>query len=251
MAATAQPPAGLCGSQRPCATTTAAARAMRSSCCGRGRAQSSTAPGERSANDRPREEIPDVGGRRREAARRGDERDRDRQIFDATRRLHLDRRAPEIVVDDLAQNRGLICKADKNLADQILRPNPLLRGERPSRRKGRPTRGEGASAPFLQEPLQRIERRMRVARAHFVRIESGERFAQIVARWRLGLVRLKGKERQRIERATRPRRFEIGEHLARPAQHGRRQSGELGDLDAVGAVGRARRRPRAGTPDCP
>ena len=43
----------------------------------------------------------------------------------------------------------------------------------------------------------RIERRMRVARAHLVRIEGGDGFAQVVARRRRGLVRLEGKERQR------------------------------------------------------
>ena len=57
-----------------------------------------------------------------------DERNRHGQIFDAMRRLQLDRGPPEIAVDDPAQHRGLIGHGDK-LADKLLRPNRFPRGE--------------------------------------------------------------------------------------------------------------------------
>ena len=94
--------------------------------------------------------------------------------------------------------------------------------------------------------LERVERLQRLARRHLVGIDRRERSDQRVERAlaRIGRRRPRrcGKQRQVLEAARRGAvlGFERRQHDLGALDHARRQAGELGHLDAVGAVGRAR-----------
>ena len=97
--------------------------------------------------------------------------------------------------------------------------------------------------------LERVERLDRLARRHLIRIERRQRGDHEVAgliqggrtrAWACG----RGEQRQVINQPTRMRgailRFELGQDELGALDHRRRQAGELGNRDPVGAVGGAR-----------
>ena len=92
------------------------------------------------------------------------------------------------------------------------------------------------------EPLERVERVERLARGHAVGVELGERFGERVGG---GFGRRRGGEqRQVVEPGGDPAGrvaagLELGEHRLGAGEDDRRQPGELGDGDAVAAVGGA------------
>src|SRR5512141_50101 len=96
------------------------------------------------------------------------------------------------------------------------------------------SRRTAASALPAGELLERIERFQRFARAHRVRLEVGERFAQRIGRGRFG----RGRRREEVglPGIVAQLAFQLGEMAARRAHDLARNARQVRDVDPVGAV---------------